>query len=85
MIEHDGYYYFLRVNSEGVGKFKWNVVKRPVSVDMAKVGNGTKFHKVATPRAQRAMAVAATETPEDEVIASGLTTEEADNYLKLLR
>lgn len=83
MIEHDGYYYFLRPITGVYGKIRWSVVKRPIAVSTGNLG--AFKHKMATNRGQRAMAVAANVTPDDEVLATGLTTEEADNYLKLLR
>lgn len=86
MIEHDGYYYFLRPITGVYGKIRWSVVKRPIAVTSATTGHrGGKFYKATFARTQKAMAVSALETSDDEVLATGLTTEEADNYLKLLR
>lgn len=77
MIEHEGYYYFLRPITGVYGKIRWSVIKRPVTV--------STFGGARNPRIKTKSAVTAIETPEDEVLATGLTTEEADNFLKLLR
>lgn len=83
MIKHDGHYYFLKPMEDERGRVRWKVMKRPEEVDQ--IFRGDQLYRVNSPRAQRACAVSAEVTPYDEVLLEGLSSEEADSYLKLLR